>query len=270
MKIQMQSPDDVKVTFDLTQGRDSFDQRAIQRHGLKGLYPCTTAAILSLAQMHRSDSLFLDIGANGGIYSLLVKAFFRRHHVFAYEPDPRVAAVIERLSRLNDLPICVQRVAVSDRRGSSKLYISAKSDASTSLVEGFRDARDIIEVKVVTLSDLLRYSSKPFFMKIDVETHEFEVLMGGLEKLKKARPYFVLEIGEDEERKRDTIGLLQSIGYGSLLLQPDVELPTQEDDVLRDYLIYPDETSRESQDLLGHFKKLYSSWLRQVLLAVSK
>lgn len=270
MKVRMKSPDSENVTLDLTKGRESFDQRAIQRHGLKGLYPCTTAAILSLAQMHRSGSNFLDIGANGGIYSLLVKAFFGRHDVFAYEPDPRVAAVIERLSKLNALPICVQRVAISDHRGSSKLYISSKSDASTSLVEGFREASDIIEVQVVTLSDILRYSSKPFFMKIDVETHEFEVLMGGLELLRKGRPYFILEIGEDEDRKRATLDLLQSLGYSSLLLRPGVELPTQEDAVLRDYLIYPEYPDGESQKMLSSFNALYTSWLKQVLKSETK
>ena len=66
-------------------------------------------------------------------------------------------------------------------------------------MEGFRPSKDVIQVQVNTLDNLyLDYLSKAQFdqviLKIDVETHEPEVLEGAQSILEKIRPIIICEV----------------------------------------------------------------------------
>ena len=75
------------------------------------------------------------------------------------------------------------------------------------------------KVKTERLDDLLA-SKNIGFIKIDVEGHEKNVLMGGENLIKKNKPILLVEIEErhSKEKVEDTINFINNLGYKSYFL----------------------------------------------------
>jgi FkbM family methyltransferase len=170
----------------------------------------------------RHGGVGLDIGANSGFYSMLMAASSPRTKVFAFEPFPIARCVLEdNISRnhLND-QIMVLPYALSDTCSEKLLYIprphGAVLETSASLNADFRLEHDQeIRVKSLTLDSFVESNAQlktVDFMKVDVEGHEKEVLLGGIETLRKYRPYFSLEILNDTLATEVT-SILQLLDY---------------------------------------------------------
>ena len=230
-----------RISLDFGRSRASFDQRALQRHGLQGVYPATTAAILSACSLKNQKFRFLDVGANGGLYSFLVASLFKNSRVTAIEPDPRVVDELVSLTYVNRLKVDVRSVAISDKNGTATFFISNKSDASSSLTEGFRESESQIEVPTVTLDRLCGSLDGEVVMKIDVEQHELAVLQGGQLFLTNVRPLLIIELSDDSSLRLQAQEALRSLGYEIIQITPRLNFGEQEDDALRDYLAIPEE-----------------------------
>ena len=143
----------------------------------------------------RSRLHVLRRGSEHGALRLLAAAMFEPGAVDAFEPTPATASVLRRAVEANDLDIDVVEAAVGDRNGSAELHYSAKSDASNSMVEGFKESSSSVSVTTIRLDDHARERARdPHIMKIDVETFEPAVLAGAVETIARARPYIVIEV----------------------------------------------------------------------------
>jgi FkbM family methyltransferase len=170
-------------------------QRAIRTNGLAEYEPSTAAALLSLFSSHPTSLTFYDVGANMGVYSELCASLFPDASVVAFEPTPATAKILQNISTRNDLGIQVETSAVGDEIGTLDLYLSPTSDASNSLVAGFRQATETIKVPVTTIDEFVNAGGPaPDVIKIDVETYEPSVLRGARETLRKHRPSIVIEV----------------------------------------------------------------------------
>lgn len=187
-----------RQVLDLVEPWSSAVQRAIRRYGLGGYEPTTMAAILAVADSQARSGegvTFVDIGANIGLYSHLVASMFSGSSVHAFEPTPTTAKTARRIARRNRLPIAVNEVAVGARPGRATLYLSATSDASNSLAEGFKKSIGEIDVEVTTLDEYCgAHGLRPTLVKLDVESLEPEVLAGAKRTISTARPVIVLEV----------------------------------------------------------------------------
>lgn len=149
-------------------------QRALGRYE-----PSKTAAIKHFL---REGQTFIDIGANKGDFSLLASRIVGQYgKVIAFEPHPENCQWLERSVAKNRYHnISVQRLAISDKRGTASLYLGQKSGFHT-LLPG-KEQRDSGEISVSTelLDDLLSDSGirKVDAIKIDVEGAEKMVLDG--------------------------------------------------------------------------------------------
>ena len=80
---------------------------------------------------------------------------------------------------------------------------------------------DLVSLKVRTkkMDDILG-NNNIGFIKIDVEGHEENVLMGATEIIKKNRPILLVEIEQKHTRKNveETINFINSLGYKSYFL----------------------------------------------------
>ncbi len=181
--------------LDIVDPFSSSVQRLIRRSGLASFEPETAAALLALFEQAGPGFVLYDVGANVGVYSAMAAAMFEPAAVHSFEPAPTTADILGRIARANDLDIAVHECALSDVEGAAPLYVSPVSDASNSMVAGFRKATGELTVTTRRLDDVVAETgAPPTIIKIDVETHEPAVLAGARDTLATHRPYVVIEV----------------------------------------------------------------------------
>jgi len=131
-----------------------------------------------------TPQVFIDVGANLGLYSCVLARSGAVPRVVAFEPD---RANFERLSanvRLNGLAgrVDLHEAAVGARAGEAMLVPSEASNRGMSRI-GEGDAAGGYRVPVVALDDVLRHDKGPVVLKVDVEGYEIEVLTGAARML---------------------------------------------------------------------------------------
>lgn len=181
--------------LNVVDGTSTAVQRALRRTGLAGYEPPTVATCLALAEALPAGFNFFDVGANVGLYSSLVASLFDPANVVAFEPTPETARIARKIGRVNQLSTRVEEVALGRTEGIASLYLSAKSDASNSLVEGFKENVGTVDVAVRTLDGYVADSRiVPDVVKIDAETFEPEILAGAIGVLANDKPYLIVEV----------------------------------------------------------------------------
>jgi FkbM family methyltransferase len=175
----------------------------------------------------RSGDLIFDIGANIGQKTDVFLRLGAR--VVAVEPDRSNQDILRKnfLSlRVSKKPVIVVGKAISDRKGVETLWVDAPGSGKNTLnrkwVDTLRsDAKrfgstvtfaGMQEVETTTLEELIRSHGAPFYIKIDVEGHEVNVLRG----LHSAVPYVSFEVNLPEFKPEacECVELLDRIGAG--------------------------------------------------------
>lgn len=168
--------------------------------------------------------LFINVGCNIGIFPLVISKWAdlekKDISIFAHEPLPQLQEIAINLQRDNCIAFNLSGIALSDFVGVADFYISKKSDSSSSLVHGFRESKDIIQVAVSTLDEIYFQELNSrchdvFVLVIDVETAEPSVLRGGYEIIKKFKPIIICEVlaGRTEQELQSIISDLGYISY---------------------------------------------------------
>lgn len=171
----------------------------------------------------KQGSVFLDIGANAGYFSLLAgKRVGPAGKVLAVEPSPEMAEQLRRNAARSGLAnIVVDQVACSDSPGTRRLYLGPPSNTGgTSLSERNVKWKDSVDVVCTHADALVRKHalSRVDLVKIDVEGAEHEVLRGMKRLLKELRPIIIMELIEELLRSFSTTitsvtGFLEGFDY---------------------------------------------------------
>ncbi|HET7583657.1 MAG TPA: FkbM family methyltransferase [Gemmatimonadaceae bacterium] len=172
------------------------------------------------------DSNCIDIGANRGVFlSAIVELAPRGTHV-AFEPLPDLAAALRRR-----FPQCtVHEVALSTARGQ-RTFCRVASDLGLS---GFRRMGHVPEnahtqelVVATDRLDALIPETMPIrFMKLDVEGAQYEAVQGGVNTIRRARPYIVFEHGA---LARESYGTTSEMMYDLLVGECGLRISLMED-----------------------------------------
>ena len=140
-------------------------------------------------------SLIFDIGANKGDYT----NYYLRlgAHVISVEPDQENVAVLKSRFFWNKR-VCIVNKAISDKKGEDQIFIlksgSGLNTMSRKWVESLQDPsinrwhkehvfENSYTIQTTTLSDLISVYGKPFFIKVDVEGYEYNVIKTLNEKI---------------------------------------------------------------------------------------
>lgn len=156
----------------------------------------------------RNSKIILDIGANTGVFSLIAKAVNPSAEVYAFEPVKRVFEKLESNNKLNNFGIICIEQAASNFDGEATIYdTDSEHTYSVTVNKNVRpDEKNQIETKIkaIRLDTFIENHnlSNIDLMKIDVETHEPEVLEGMGEYLAKFKPSILIEILDDEVGER--------------------------------------------------------------------
>jgi FkbM family methyltransferase len=169
----------------------------------------------SLDQLISEDDIFYDIGANVGYFSLFC-ACVKKCKVLAFEPDPLNCEIIRLNSKINGVEIKTVQKAISSKQGELKFF---RNSADNSGQSGFNSPNPVAEflVDVTTIDSFIRENPElpPTVIKIDVEGHEYEVILGMLDFLNTCPPrLIVFESNPDAPQKLDLIkNKLKQCGY---------------------------------------------------------
>ncbi|MEA2157511.1 MAG: hypothetical protein QOE11_3651 [Solirubrobacteraceae bacterium] len=136
---------------------------------------------------------YIDAGANsGGYVGYAIGLIGPTGIVIAFEPQPRLAALVAQTLASNDVNGEVHQVALGDARGTVTLRVpeGRTGEASIHATEG-----EAIDVTLARLDDLVPVQLPGrVVMKIDVEGHEIPLLRGALNAIRRHRPTLIIEI----------------------------------------------------------------------------
>ena len=123
---------------------------------------------------HKSD-VFIDIGANAGVYTAFIALKAGIGHVIAFEPDRRNYDRLRAHLFLNGLADTVETrlEAVSDRNGTVAFRHMHDQEFFSRV-----DAAGDQSVPAVRLDDALPLKNRRIAIKIDIEGHELAALEG--------------------------------------------------------------------------------------------
>jgi FkbM family methyltransferase len=151
-----------------------------------------------------------DIGANTGIYGLVAKALYPKIQVSFFEPITKAVEILRTNLELNCYAANVFSLALSNYDGVGHFYMENNSDFAYSVtLNTFTDLAITgshkenltlrkIETQVAQICTLLIQGAieKPNLVKIDVETHEHEVLEGFKFDLNEVDAYLIEVLNE--------------------------------------------------------------------------
>ncbi len=152
------------------------------------------------------DAVIIDVGANMGAMALQFAKRVVNGHVYAFEPTDYSMARLRRNLELN--PQLAARIEViqsfvsssNNERPGIRAYASWKVDGLTDGEKHpiHRGAEKPAEgIGAITLDAFCksRELAKLNLIKIDTDGHEYEVLLGAKETIKKYRPFIIFEAG---------------------------------------------------------------------------
>lgn len=123
-------------------------------------------------------TVFLDIGANAGLYTCILLKRGLVPRAVAFEPDRRNAVHLRANLLVNDLTdrVDLREIALGDSPGRLRLVPGPESNTGASRLAAAGD--DGYEVEVARFDDLLSLAGETLALKLDVEFHEPEALAG--------------------------------------------------------------------------------------------
>ena len=186
---------------------------------------CELDWIINFLQ-EKENFLFIDIGANIGIYSVLVARESKTRCV-AIEPDPRNLKKLyynidnnELSDRILVLPVAVGIPADGTAPETARNFYLSEFGATSRFLNADELVLDekSVTVHVKTLDSILQenelWQSSEILIKIDVEGFEPEVIASGIKTIRDVRPWLLVEFSMNRERNESAkwdMGLLSEL-----------------------------------------------------------
>lgn len=151
-------------------------------------------------EIAKTSQVFLDVGANIGYFSFLVKQMSPHAEVYSFEPLPQNIEAYKKNQQLNQFSkMHLQEVCVADQKGETEFLIPPKEESGWGRM-AHRDlfSGEKIKRPVITLDQFCqeKQMGKVDLMKIDVEGYEYKVLKGAINIIEKDRPRICIELNE--------------------------------------------------------------------------
>lgn len=198
-------------------------KKRIKRSISKPLEP----ELVLLDQLCNKKELSIDVGVFRGVYSY--KLSEHSEQVYGFEPNPVMFKYLNNNLTKIKKNIILHNYALSDTEGYTKLKIPIRKksifksnfedyyEGGLATIEKDNQLKnkifDTFDVKKLRL-DSFEFKQKIAFIKIDVEGHEFSVLIGGEKTLKKNKPNLLIEIDEQHSTKiKETFEYLKKLNY---------------------------------------------------------
>lgn len=183
-----------------------------------------------------------DVGANVGEYSKILRAHFPAAQIYAFEPHPKTFLKLSENAKSID--VHAVHTGLGGKKSILKLYDYAGNEGSThaSLDEKvfsdmYQKEYESFDVNINTVDDFCKENNieKIYFLKIDVEGLEFQVLQGAQKMLNEKRiQYIQFEFNSNNAYSKTNMNdFIQYLkGYNLYRLLPDGWINISEEEYL--------------------------------------
>ncbi|MBU6205400.1 MAG: FkbM family methyltransferase [Bacteroidetes bacterium] len=197
--------------------------------------PAAAEIYLTGAKVHRSEiqlckwllrenaigKTFVDGGAHYGFYSQFFSFISENGPVYSFEPLSRTFSTLNLNKQQGQ---AVYNVALSDHDGFVTMtQPDIKNSEANEVVASSESDHRITCIKLDTLFS--RLNVKPDYLKLDIEGHEYEALLGSIECIRAYKPVIILEIWSaayrDNSNQIKAIEYLKNMGYQLYLIDDD-------------------------------------------------
>ncbi|WP_166437268.1 FkbM family methyltransferase [Niastella caeni] len=173
--------------FDVLYLVSSFDVTLAPHFIVHGVYESELTKYL--LNNVKSDSVFVDVGANFGYYSCMIAKKIesgKGGKVYSFEANKNAFAFLEKNISLNWIDwnaVSLHCIALSDKDGTVQFKSYKYRFGGSQIVDYDESTEDLNVAEVLTvntkkLDQVLGAETKVDFVKIDVEGAEFKVLKG--------------------------------------------------------------------------------------------
>jgi FkbM family methyltransferase len=169
------------------------------------------------------DDVFVDVGANTGVYALSVAANYPSCSITAFEPDPIVFSRLETNVRMNGFDACIDayEMGLGARAETRPFHRSTYPELGSfnrpAAARWGATVRETCSVPVRPLDTLVAQGlSPPDHLKIDVEGFGLAVLAGARETIDVHRPIIYFEphpVAEDADRVQEMQAFFDRFDY---------------------------------------------------------
>ena len=181
------------------------------------------AEFYSIARAARSGGVLFDIGAHSGVVSALFSAANPQNRVFSFEPSPILSGRLLQIRELNRFGerMCIEPIGIGDATKTIEMLLDP--------VGGFIQAQRFdhtmwasprpVQIQIERIADAAsRLNVIPQFIKLDIESYEYEAIKGSLEFLSRFKPTIFLELHLNYLDQRDlparvVVEMLGQCGY---------------------------------------------------------
>lgn len=195
--------------------------------------PYDTELVHKILNLLKKDYTFYDIGANTGWYSMLAAKTSDSSKVLSFEPLAEHLECLKESSNINKFNsiISITPLALSDSEGEAEILLAG---SGSSLEKNFlKENQGSVLIKTDRLDSLVSANDHPLpdFIKIDVEGHEYSVLLGARETISRSVPILFIEIAYSlknigrkfiNDKYIETFSFLRSIGYEAYIVKDEM------------------------------------------------
>lgn len=179
-----------------------------------GVYELATSELMWRLLKDSSDAVFVDVGANIGYYSALArKRLGTNGSVMCFEPSQDLFKCLQQ--NLQGLAVETYPVACSKTEGIATLHVprNALQNDGLATLEECTEALSSYAVKTVALDQFI--SREILVLKVDVEGHEYDVLLGAIQALSSGKIRNIV-FEEHDIDSSEVVKLLQRYSYDVL------------------------------------------------------
>lgn len=195
--------------------------------------------LVLLERVVKSGQVFVDVGANMGLYSLFASRLVgETGTVLAVEPSAReYQRLLDHIALNRAHNIRARRVALAEREGTTHLLVATEEDSGLNSLGPFglegTHLERVEEVPTKRLDTLVAEEGLPRVdvIKIDVEGAEMRVLQGAQHTLQTFRPLLIVELSDRTLRMQGATSsqvrsFLRDAGYRLYRFDENSGLPT--------------------------------------------
>jgi FkbM family methyltransferase len=174
-------------------------------------------------------SCCIDVGANVGFYSLnIAKIVGDSGRVYSFEPDPANFEKIKKNIQINNYGDIVTplKIGLSSTTGETVFSRTPDDCSGWGRIGEWESSNEQISINTVTLDEFVdeQLIENIFFLKCDIEGHEFEFLHGASKTLKNRKINYILieysgyVLENQGHTVNDYISIFESYGYQPVIL----------------------------------------------------
>lgn len=186
-------------------------------------YKIDPSEIAYILKHVKAGDTAVDIGSHkGGYLYWLLQRVGKSGKVFGFEPQVKLFNYLQDIIQTYRLrSVVVENKGLSSKAGRVSFFVpqTKKGDSPGARIDQLHDGTEYreSEIEITTLDQyFLEAGILPQFLKIDVEGHEKQVLLGGQKLLQAAKPRLLMEC-ENRHLENDTVfdvfQVLLDLGY---------------------------------------------------------